>query len=210
MDKAAGVQMRSDERRFRRGARCRPEGRSAGRRRDRARRFGDRLRRKPAARNARPLRSRRNARDPPRMRDARRRAPHRMRSLRDAGTLHHVRGRHLVRAHPPGLFRRARSRRAARSRMASASSRSPPAITRRRSMAASARARRRPCCARSSRSADKPQADRNVLSASNVAPGFSSATKWPDDTPIPVIFGAKVWRHTSSGDMASPLVPRTR
>ena len=105
-----------------------------------------RLCRQPPAGAARPLGPCGDARHPPGLRGARRRAAVRLRSLRDAGALHHVRGRDLLRPHPAGLFRRPRSRRAARSTTACASSTSRPATTRRRSMAASGRARRRPCC----------------------------------------------------------------
>ena len=64
-------------------------------------------RRQPPAGAARPLGPCGNARHPPGLRGARRRAPVRLRSLRDAGALHHVRGRDLLRPHPPGLLSRA-------------------------------------------------------------------------------------------------------
>jgi len=51
---------------------------------------------------------------------------------------------------------------------------------------------------------------KNSRRAFSVAPGISSATKWPDEMPTPVISGAKVERQMSSGCWVSPLVPLTR
>ena len=48
------------------------------------------------------------------------------------------------------------------------------------------------------------QLSRKACNASNVALGFSSATKWPDDTPMPFALGAKVRRQISSGFCAWP------
>ena len=122
-------------------------GRSAGRRRDRAGR--PRPQRCPqsptgASRSHRPCG---NPGDPRRLRRHRRRAPHRLRPLRHPGAMPDVCGRHLVRAHSPGLFRGPTTRRAAGWSTGHGSSTSPPATTRRTSMAACARRRRPISCA---------------------------------------------------------------
>ena len=45
-----------------------------------------------------------------------------------------------------------------------------------------------------------------MINASNVAPGFSSATKWPDDTPIPVISVAMLIRGMGIGFAFMPAM----
>ena len=70
-----------------------------------------------------------------------------LRSLCDAGALRHVRGGDLASRACGGSISRRPTRKAAASSTGRAFSRSRPAITRRKSMAESAKARRRSCCA---------------------------------------------------------------
>ena len=149
----------------------------------RARRNGGRASRKPYPRVERSDRACRNAGDPRRCRSTLGRAPRQRRPLCDARTLHHVRGRDFLRAHPQALLRRRRrkgGRSGQRRALLSIPHVSPCA---RRSIPALPRRNRPTCCAASFGSGGADGTSARPLFRRPAAAGLPSAEAFHRRTP---------------------------